>query len=90
MNRKKEDYVLSLLDNVKRLVVARSVVDEFDPCSETGESIDEEILSTFLTCLMISLGYRIPDHIYSLPNYSEFIDWLGCKEENGDQKWEDG
>lgn len=89
----------------RHLVVARNVAREqgieqyqkiLEPerqkyAPDVDDSLYEEISSSLLTALMVSMGYRIPESgLYRLADYSRLCDWLGEKEEDGKQRWEEG
>jgi|LSQX01.2.fsa_nt_gb hypothetical protein len=105
LDRAKECFLLRLLDETKRLIVARNVLFEqgisgysqrLGPEYQHMEkrAVDEiigEINASLLTALMVSLGYRIPSkNLYRLFDYGPLCSWLGEKEENGEQRWEEG
>jgi hypothetical protein len=88
--QRKEKFLLELLDEAKRLVVALNVAKERglrgqDLC----DRLYRELAASLLTALMVTIGYRIPDDMYSLPDYGKLCDWLGAREEDGRQRWED-
>lgn len=99
----KEDYLLDLLDEAKRLIVARNVVreqgiqryqvptgaDNRHLASDAGDVLHDALAARLLTALMLVIGYRIPTGLYSLGDYVQLCDWLGAKEEDGGQRWED-
>lgn len=87
---RKERFLLELLDEAKRLVVALNVSKERGPHSQgASNELYEDLAASLLTALMVTMGYRIPDNMYSLPDYSKLCDWLGAREEDGRQRWED-
>jgi len=105
LNRIKEKYLLELLDETKRVVSARFVImernigqyaeilkPEVQPLAKCAVGVlDQEILDGLLTAMMVLMGYRIPSSdFYSLPDYGMLCDWLGEKEEDGKQRWEEG
>jgi hypothetical protein len=105
LNRTKEEFLLDLLDETKRLITAWYVVKEqgianfreiLPPehqhhAKHAADELYEEIAASLLTSLMLVMGYRIPGtDLYRLGDYVELCDWLGEKEENGEQRWEDG
>lgn len=100
-----EGYLLNLLDEIKRLVIAENVIYEqrIDRHKETvtpenqalarstSDVIGGELLDSLLTALMVALGYRLPaSGLYSLADYCDLCGWLGAKEEDGNQRWEGG
>lgn len=102
MNECKETYLIKLLEETKRLIIAENVVKENrlnrfkEPTNESritdktaGYELNEMIKNNLLTALMIEMGYRIPKIIYSLDDYSELCDFLGSTEEDGGQRWLD-
>ena len=104
MDRYKEQYLLELLDGIKRLIITDSVLRERrlygykESHSKDGEPyarrlVDvmyDDINNRLLTALMINLGYRIPKDIYSLTEYGDLIEWLGSDSDaSKDRKWED-
>jgi hypothetical protein len=97
-----EKYLLKLLDETKRLIVADNVVRENgfgrfkEPFEDdkvhartVGGELNEKIKDNLLTVLMVTMGYRVPKEIYSLPDYSELCDFLGSRDEDGSQRWID-
>ena len=100
-----EVYLLRLLDEVKRLIVAEAVVykegvsryeQRLKPenqiyAKSVSNVIHDKILDSLFTALLVNMGYRLPQNeLYCLPDYSALCDWLGSKEEDGAQKWEGG
>jgi hypothetical protein len=103
MNREKESFLLDLLEETKRMIIALNVVKEqrlqdyqerLTPdrqpyAGRAGNILCEGISARLLTALMVVIGYRIPNDLYSLNDYSQLCDWLGATEEDGEQRWED-
>lgn len=103
MQSREEKFLLDLLDETKRLIVAKEVMKERrlsnykEPHSKDGapfarratDIVYGEINNNLLTALMVNLGYRIPKKIYSLRDFGDFCNWLGADCEDGNQKWVD-
>ena len=97
--KEKEQFVLELLDETKRLVTAWTVLQEgnlgrYEPpgnplANSVGNVLHDRISASLLTAMMVMMGYRIPNSLYSLPDLSPLCDWLGATEEDGKQKWQD-
>ena len=98
-----EKYLIKLLDETKRLIVADNVIrenglsrfkeqvneDRMTYARSTGDVLNEKIKDNLLTVLMVTMGYRIPNEIYSMNDYSELCDFLGNTDEDGKQRWID-
>lgn len=101
MNRRKERYLLDLLDETKRIITATNVIREFHigrftddkgpvPFNRTAQDIVGDALrDNLMSALMVAMGYRIPDHVYGLNDYCDLCNWLGSREEDGKQRWND-
>lgn len=101
--KNEEKYLIDLLDETKRLIVANYVVRENgfsrfkEPLKQenmvhvrtVGDELNEKVKDNLLTVLMVTMGYRVPNEIYSLNDYSELCDFLGSTEEDGGQRWLD-
>jgi len=101
----KEKYLLDLLDEVKRLIVAESVIldkglaryeERLKPENQAYAKsvktvLHDEIRDSLFTALLIVMGYRLPrNELYYLNEYDDLCEWLGEKYEDGNQKWEGG
>ena len=104
IRKNREQFLIDILEEAKRLIIARSVVldhglHRFKTPSTKEKAgytpnihslLNTELENVFLTGLMICMGYRVPaEELYELNDYSELVEWLG---EAGDKnkRWNCG